>query len=100
MNLWIDDVREMPRLYDVHAKTAQEAILLLKSGKIKRVSFDHDLGPGKTGYDVAKWIIRQAHDGEMGPIAWAVHSNNTVGRNNIRETMEQADKIWREQGLL
>lgn len=43
------------------------------------VSFDHDLGFGVNGYDVAKWIVENKI-----PIAgFAVHSMNPVGAKNI-----------------
>jgi hypothetical protein len=43
INLWLDDVRPAPAGW-IHAKTAQEAIHLLKNYKIGRASLDHDLG--------------------------------------------------------
>jgi hypothetical protein len=43
--LWLDDVRPMPEAFDVHVKTAEEAIALLRRGIVVKISFDHDLGP-------------------------------------------------------
>ncbi|HLL52191.1 MAG TPA: cyclic-phosphate processing receiver domain-containing protein [Myxococcaceae bacterium] len=96
MRLWIDDVRPMPAGFDVHARTAREALAHLRSGGVVHVSFDHDLGAtsAKTGYDVAEWIEREAHAGRLRRLTWAIHSANPVGQKNIRAAMESADRAW------
>lgn len=48
MNLWLDDVREPHKFGCLGwewAKTAAEAIELLKTGKVEKASLDHDLAP-------------------------------------------------------
>lgn len=47
------------------------------------VDFDHDLGEGKTGYDVAKWLIDNSYIGKF-----RIHSMNPVGANNIRQLLK------------
>ena len=98
MKLWIDDIREMPEDFDVWAKTANEALNILKSGKVTHVSFDHDLGDvmdgDATGYDVAKWVEEQAYHGKIDPFTYAVHSANTVGASKIRVAMWNAERFW------
>lgn len=94
MNLWLDDVRPMPASYDAWVKTYDEAVSHLKTGKVRRISFDNDLGSGRTGYDVAKFIAEMAIKGKIPPIGWTVHSASHVGRTNIIETMKQADVFW------
>jgi len=94
MNLWLDDVRE-PHLHGalgwVWAKTAQEAIEYLKTGRVKKASLDHDLSPDHypwsevplefcegTGYDVVLFL--EANPQYL-PSEWTkVHSMNPVGR--------------------
>jgi hypothetical protein len=97
INLWLDDIRSMPVSYNKHVKTAQEAIDILKTGKVKSISFDHDLGPEEagTGHDVAKWIEEAAFNKEIPPLRWRVHSANPVGARNIERAMEAADRFWR-----
>lgn len=34
LKVWLDDIRPMPREYNIHVKTAQEAIEYLESGKV------------------------------------------------------------------
>lgn len=99
MKLWIDDNRLKPEGFDIQARTAPEAIAIIKTGEIKFISFDHDLGLGSagTGYDVAKWIEKNAFDGIMKPAEWVVHSANPVGRKNIDRAMMKAKQFWEQK---
>ena len=99
MNVWLDDERPMPSCYSHHVRTAPEAIELLKSGQVTRISLDHDLGPAEagTGYDVALWIEKAAFDGTVGRIGLAVHTANVVGRKKMCAALENAAKYW-DQG--
>lgn len=96
MRLWLDDERKMPVDFDVHVKTAAEAIEILKAEKVSYISLDHDLGPPEsgTGYDVAKWIEQMAFYGALKRIEWRVHSANPVGRRNMSTSMENAERFW------
>lgn len=93
--MWLDDERPMPSGYTHHVKTANEAIELLKTGKVVTCSLDHDLGDGNgTGYDVAKWIEQQAHAGMLPKIRCKVHSQNPAGARNIKLALQSAYKAW------
>ena len=108
MKLWIDDVRPMPEDFDILAKSADEAIEILKAGKITHVSFDHDLGDiiqtdgpiiewikhEKSGYDVAMWIEHQAYLGTITPFTFTVHSANPIGAKRIANAMKNAEEYW------
>jgi hypothetical protein len=96
MKVWLDDERPMPDNYNIHVKTADEAIALLKTGKVESMSLDHDLGEGKTGYDVAKWIEENAVAGKLSKIKLKVHTQNPVGRKNICAALQTAGKLWME----
>ena len=103
-DLWLDDERDPtdPRIQDrfnaepdmVWVKTADAAISRLKSGGVRFISLDHDLGTTATGYDVAKWIEARAFDGDLPRLAWAVHSANIIGARAIRQALENADLYW------
>jgi hypothetical protein len=97
MRLWLDDERTMPVDFDVHVRTAAEAIDILKTQKVSLVSLDHDLGPPEagTGYDVAKWVEQMAFYGALKRLEWRVHSANPVGRRNMSSSMENAERFWR-----
>ena len=57
MNLYLDDLRPTPvdfdRVYDYEGFTEY----ILQKGLPDFISFDHDLGEGKSGYDCAKFLI-------------------------------------------
>ena len=104
MKLWLDDERDpttptVQRMFGAHGdevwvKTADEAIHMLRTRPVTAISFDHDLGEGKSGYEVAKFIEAAAYHATMGRIEWAVHSANAVGRANIVAAMKKAEEYW------
>lgn len=99
MKLWIDDIRRKPSDYDFWAKSYDEAIEILNTKKITHISFDHDLGSEQdngmdTGYDIARVIEKWAHDGDIPPMTWDIHSSNPVGRRNIDQAMKSAKRFW------
>lgn len=106
IDLWLDDERDPdhPQIEElfgassgmVWVKSAHAAISRLKSGEVRSISFDHDLGPGMTGYDVAKWIEVRAYSGILTRIFWTVHSKNVRGAKAIRQAMLNADQYWSE----
>jgi hypothetical protein len=95
MKIFIDDVRECPNGW-VLCTTAEQAINLLftDGSSVTDISFDHDLGEGKTGYDVACFIEMQVFHGQLQQVPkWKVHSANQVGRRNIEQAMKRAERI-------
>lgn len=78
IKVWLDDQIPMPADYDVWVKTAPEAIRLLESGRVKAISLDRDLGEPEeekgTGYQVACFIEKAAHDNTLPPLEVVVHS--------------------------
>jgi hypothetical protein len=104
MEIWLDDERDPndPFIQEefhsrpgmVWARTAEEAIELLKSNNVTYISFDHDLGMGKSGYDVARWIEEQAAQGNLRKLNWTVHTANPIGSKNIIMAMKSAERFW------
>lgn len=105
LRLWLDDIRPMPEGFDVLTKTAEEAIMVLQTGLVAHISLDHDLaqehyvtgayGSYSTvanGYTVAVWIEESVRLGKIDMPTWAVHSQNPVGAENIRQAMRKADE--------
>jgi len=96
--LWLDDVRPMPQEFSHHAKTAEEAIELLKTMEFDRISLDHDLGIGHgTGYDVARYIEEAAYLGQMKPAQFSLHTANPVGRDRMCACLRNAMKYWAKE---
>jgi hypothetical protein len=96
MRIWLDDERPMPQGYDLHVKTATEAIALLRGGQVTCISLDHDLGFewNGTGYDVAVFIEEGAHRGTLKPIRVKLHTANPVGRRRMAQAIQSAKRAW------
>jgi hypothetical protein len=99
MRIWIDDMRKMPKGYDVHVHNYKEAKKLIDADcytddYIEHISFDHDLGEDKTGYDIARLIEKYAFKGLIPRMTWEVHSMNPVGASNITKAMKNAERYW------
>ncbi len=109
ISIWLDDDWADPEMVNRHppegwvpAKTAQEAIDLIRSNEVEAISFDHDLGPEDScgnGYLVATFIEDCYYHGLIqNRIKWDVHSANSAGRLNIIRAMESADRIFDRRG--
>ena len=96
MRIWLDDERPMPQGFDEHCHTAEEVmdILTYSRSLITHIDFDHDLGKGATGYDLAHLIERMAEKRLVNPISWHVHSSNPVGSKRIEHAMKSAERFW------
>ena len=101
--LWLDDIREPWKhgfLGAVWAKTAKEAIEILKTGTIAFASLDHDLAwehypetgtnpkdyREQTGYDVICWM--EEHN-VWPALGVECHSMNPVGRAKIQMVIDR-----------
>ena len=92
--IWIDDERDLPstsRFNRVEvAHNFNEAISLLSryfqdESNLVYIDFDHDLGEGRTGYDIAKEIVKSQFPCEN--VRYRIHSMNPVGRANIEQLL-------------
>ncbi len=100
--VWLDDERDpllwAPKSHGkvgwIWVKTVQEAVKLLETGLVTHVSLDHDLGTLHTGYDLACWIERKAHAGELPRLNWRLHTSNPAGEEKMRQALLAADKSW------
>lgn len=95
MRLYLDDVRPTPSGW-ARAYTPDQAIAILRTGKVTDISFDHDLGlpEPENGHKVALWIEEAAFNGQINPLSWSVHSSNGPGRQNITNAMKSAERFW------
>lgn len=85
MKLFLDDIRKTPedylRVYDYN-----EFVEFIKTkGLPDFISFDHDLGEGKTGYDCAKFLVEFCMDCDLKLPEFIVHSQNPIGKENIEK---------------
>lgn len=69
------------------ARTFEEVMFMIEHmGMPSFISFDHDLGVEKTGYDIAKKLVELDLDDEYPfppGFSFFIHSQNPVGKKNI-----------------
>ena len=90
MKIYLDDEREAPEGW-IRVRWPEEAIELLKTGKVTDLSLDHDLGDDvrDTGYDVVLWIEKAVAMGSFVPPRLAVHSANAPARAKMEAGLER-----------
>lgn len=97
--LFLDDVRPTPngfyRVYDYKGFTG----FILKNGMPDFISFDHDLGEGRSGFDCAKFLVEYCLDHHIPRIHFQVHSQNPVGKQNIESLLHNFNKIMNSGSL-
>ena len=110
MNLIIDDLRDVQMCFNTSGnpmfkdlswsivKTFDEFVDFIdKNGLPNVISFDHDLADFKdgrefTGMDCATWLTNYCMDNEVKLPLFFVHSDNTVGNENIRTLLSNFRK--------
>ena len=94
MKVFLDDLRVPPEGW-VHVHWPEEAIALLKAGKVVELSLDHDLGDDShgTGYDVLLWIEEAVVLSDFQPPRITIHSANPAARLRM-EAAVQAILAW------
>ncbi|MCK8102238.1 cyclic-phosphate processing receiver domain-containing protein [Pseudoalteromonas sp. 2CM36K] len=98
MNVYLDDERETPTGW-FRAYWPSEVIKLLKTGKVKLLSLDHDLGNDNkgTGYDVLLWIEQAVFIDGFVPPKIAVHSANSSARIKMERAITQINLLAKNQ---
>lgn len=97
MKVYLDDERDTPNGWQ-RVYWPEEAIELLKTGKVTELSLDHDLGDDEhgTGYDVVLWIEEAVFTNNFIPPKMKVHSANASAREKmelgIKNIMKKAKK--------
>ena len=94
--MFLDDERFAEDYYDdgefYTTRSVEDAIEVIEEISCPSfISFDHDLGLGKTGMDFAKWLIEMDLDSPgfiPDNFTFNVHSANPVGRINIMSIMD------------
>jgi hypothetical protein len=95
MKLYVDDAREAPQGWTV-ARTYEEAMQRIASGKVTELSLDHDLGAEgtETGYDILKMIERaMLQVGFTPPPVIKIHTANPAGHKNMKLALESINKL-------
>ena len=90
--LYLDDIRTVPTGYFLVTSYDEFVSFLKEHGLPIFISFDHDLGEGKTGYDCAKYLVEYCLDHFKTLPDYKVHSQNPVGKENIEKLLENFKK--------
>ena len=87
--IFVDDIRDCNDIKAVHydyyhiSRTYEDAVTAIDNsytlGLNIFISFDHDLGEDKSGYDIAKYLV----ENNIGLLGFDCHSMNPVGSANI-----------------
>ena len=78
------------------ARTAPEAIEVLRMGDVVEVSLDHDLGDDPdvgTGYDVLAWLEEQVALHGFEPPLIHVHTSNPSARDRMEAAARAIEKL-------
>ena len=84
--LFLDDERFPPEdgsVWIIVRNYAEFLHCIGKYGMPAFISFDHDLGEGKDGYDCATWLGNFSIDCDLDLPDFYVHSQNPVGAASI-----------------
>ena len=84
MKVYLDDERATPEGWH-RVYWPDEAIAILKTGRVTELSLDHDLGADErgTGYDVVLWIEEAVITRGFVPPKISVHSANSSARQKM-----------------
>lgn len=103
MKIYLDDLRDLPKGFAkgwVIARSYDKFIELIKWAietefTITDISFDHDLGEEKSGFDCLKWFLEYADSKELdlSEVTITFHTANTVGRMNMESLWNTYRKV-------
>lgn len=85
--LYLDDIRPIPFGFVGVCSYSEFVTFIEQNGLPDFISFDHDLGEEKTGYDCAKMLVEYCLDRQITLPDFAVHSQNPVGKQNIESLL-------------
>ncbi len=93
MKLYLDDVRPTPENFQRVYNFDEFVKFIADKGLPNFISFDHDLGEEKTGYDCAKFLVDYCLDQNLKLPEFYVHSQNPVGKENIEKLLDNFNKF-------
>lgn len=86
-NLYLDDLRPTPEGFERVYNFEEFVAFISQNGMPDFISFDHDLGLGKTSFDCAKYLVEYSLDNQATLPEFTVHSQNPVGKENIEKLL-------------
>jgi hypothetical protein len=98
MKLYLDDQRPTPPGW-VLARTADDAIDLLRQGGVTELSLDYDLGDPHfgTGLDVLDWLERALEERKVPLPRLSAHSGSILGRRRLEASIAVLEERFSSQ---
>ncbi len=95
MKVYLDDQRPAPEGW-APARTADEAIALLRQGGVTELSLDYDLGDPHfgTGLDVLDWLEAALAQGRVRLPRLIAHSGSPLGRRRLETSIALLEERW------
>ncbi|MBS1550350.1 MAG: hypothetical protein JSS94_10880 [Bacteroidetes bacterium] len=90
--LYLDDLRPTSENFARVYSFEEFPTFITENGLPNFISFDHDLGEGKTGFDCAKCLVEFCLDNQLPLLEFFVHSQNPEGKENIEKLLENFRK--------
>lgn len=88
INIYLDDCRQTPDIFDIRTYTVEETITQIKKnkGNINFLSLDNDLGEGLLeGYKVLDWLEEEYYINKFPlPKRIFIHSANSAAMNRMK----------------
>lgn len=103
MKVWLDDQIDDPYIWTRHTpdgwvgvKTGQEAMELVRSGKVEAIDLDNDLGDpaGVEGIHVINLIEELAASGAIPRMEIKIHTANSMARKRMELVRERCYRFW------
>jgi hypothetical protein len=95
MKVYLDDQRPAPSGWTV-ARTADEAISLLRHGDVTDLSLDYDLGDPSfgTGLVVLDWLEMAVAERQFTLPRLTAHSGSVIGRRRLEASIALLEERW------
>jgi len=95
MKVYLDDIR-IPTKDWTLVKWPNEAIKLLKTGKVTEISLDHDLGNDRKGMgnDVILWMEEKVITSSFIPPKIHIHTANSSARSKMEKGVKSILKHY------
>ena len=96
MRIWLDDERQEPEGW-IRCYWPDEVIKHLETGKVEKISLDHDLGDDErgTGYDVLMWIEDAVGSSDFKPPrVMHLHTANPSARQRMQLAVYSIKRLY------
>lgn len=95
LKLFLDDHRPAPEGWAL-ARSADEAIELLRRGEVTDLSLDYDLGDPHfgTGLDVLDWLETALAEKRLRLPRLVAHSGSPLGRRRLENSIARIEERW------